>query len=168
MFLPYPLRWSASASYDKTNLFHTQIVTSYPFDFTPITTDDKFALRVAQIPIENDVYYWSIVKDTDTGSLRLGTTKVTKQDLLKTGLDKFKNFRFEKQGTIPIEEAENFTNSQRNYLIKNYYVEKKEPDATSLTKRNTVLWIFVGLLLFLVVVATIQILYNRRNGHLYK
>lgn len=115
-FMPYSLRVSSSISYDVNDLFHTQIVTGYPFTYESVTQNDKFAIRVAQIPVRSMVYYWEV--DPLTMKLTLG--EVARDQLERVDLSRFQNFQLDKINEVDIEDSENFALAQQAYLYDNY------------------------------------------------
>jgi len=143
-FMPYSLRVAASNTYDVSDVFHTQLVVDYPFDYRAITSNDYFAIRVAQIPIKDHFFYFDI--DTTTKKLKL--TKIQKTDMFNHSLDTFKRFNFEKVSQINIEEAENFLQSQQYYLLKNYQ-SKSSSSSISFLIILIILILFILFILFL-------------------
>ncbi len=116
-FYPRSVRSSSSITYDTSNLYHTQIIKSVPFDDEPITVNDVFQVRVATVPINDHVYYWTM--DTNTNTMIY--EKVSRDNLLDpSNLDKYKRFSFEQFGMIDTG-TENFLTSQLNYMLNNYY-----------------------------------------------
>lgn len=115
-FMSYSLRVSSSTIYDVDDLLHTQIVKNYPFDYNPITLKDKFAIRVAQIPVRSVAYYW----DVDPSSMRVRLVEVKREDLSTADLSRFMNFQLDKINEVDVRESENFSLSQQHYLYHNY------------------------------------------------
>ena len=117
-FVPYTVRWSSSTVFYTEDLFHTQLVSEYPFYHTPILIDDLFAIRSATTPIDLWVLYW----DVDPMTKKLVMARVTKEEMADfSHLDKFKKFSLERQDKIDIFQAENFVNSQIQYLMNAFF-----------------------------------------------
>ena len=138
-FMPYSLRVSSSTSYDVNDLFHTQIVTKYPFTYDPVTQNDKFAIRVAQIPVQSLVYYWTV----DATTMKLTLAEVARDQIERVDLSRFANFQLDKIDEIDIRESENFALSQQRYLYDNY---QAPPDQ----RRPSNPWVYISLSLVLI------------------
>ncbi len=117
-FYPYTIRWSSSSIFDVSELYHTQLVSAYPFTSDFINVDESFAVRVARIPVDDSVLYW----DVDPTLKQLVFRKVMRKDMGDVRhLDNFKRFKLEQQDEIDIVQAENFVSSQVEYLLTTFY-----------------------------------------------
>lgn len=116
-FFPFTIRWSSSIAFNVEDLYHTQLVTKYPFHHTAIDIEEMFAIRCAPAPVTDFVYYW----DMDRSSKRLVMRKVSMKDMSDfSHLDVLKIFSLERQDKINIFQAENFINSQSQYLFNTF------------------------------------------------
>jgi hypothetical protein len=116
-FFPFTIRWSSSIAFDVMDLYHTQLVTMYPFHHAAIDIEQMFAIRCAPAPVKHSVYYW----DMDRSNNRLVLRKVSMKDMADfSHLDAFKKFTLQRQEKTNIFQAENFVNSQSQYLFKNF------------------------------------------------
>lgn len=136
-FSPLALRVSSSIDQDITRLYHTQIITEYPFSNKVLRLDDKFAIRLSTIPItdRDDIYYW----DIDTKNMKSVFRRYTMKDLtinFRQHLDKHKHFSLEKHDDNLVSQTTNFVSSQGNYLLRNY-VTGVDPEATRKQKSTT-------------------------------
>lgn len=119
-FYPNSIRSSSSVTYDVTNLYHTQIVTKYPFNNDSITSGDVFAIRIGTIPIVDHVYYWTLDPSTNI----IVNEKMNVSEL--NDLERFLKFSVEKVTEIDPDNAENFLSSQVSYMLSNYYYPQSD------------------------------------------
>jgi hypothetical protein len=166
-FYPRSIRSASSITYDVSDLYHTQIIKSVPFNDDFMTVNDLFQIRVATVPVNDHVYYW--VMDTDTNTIKY--EKVLKTQLLEWDretnhnalYDKFTRFSFEQYSTIDTG-SENFLSSQLNYMLDNYYYPRADSRQYTLKNQKSsysilkLLFIFGGIFLILLTI----ILLNKR------
>lgn len=116
-FFPYTIRWSSSSYFYIEDLFHTQLITAYPFHHKTIKVGELFAIRCGTTPIDIYVLYW----DIDRRTKKLVLKKVMKDEMKDfSHLERYKKFTLERQEKINIYQAENFVNSQSNYLLTTF------------------------------------------------
>lgn len=127
-FFPYTVRWSSSILFNLEDLYHTQLITKYPFYHNPIMQQEMFAIRCARAPVKDFVYYW----DMDSQTKKLVPRKVSKEELSDySHLDKFLNFTLETRDQIDPNDAQNFRNSQLQYLLDNFYFSYRDGGAST-------------------------------------
>lgn len=154
-FFPYTIRWSSSTFFNVEDLYHTQLITKYPFDHKPIMIDDMFAIREGTSPIDLWVLYW----DVDPQTKKLVMRRVTKPEMGDySHLDRYKNFSLERQDKINIFEAENFVNSQSQYLINAF----STPSSNHMWSNILKIVIVSAILLSIVYVLLILFIQKRR------
>lgn len=145
-FYPYTIRYSASSTFDVASLFHLQIVKTYPFSTDFVRTDDKFAIRLATIPVDDHVLYW----DVDTKTNQLVFKRVDRDDMADLShLDKFRKFQFIQENQVEIQNSQNFVSSQVEYLMGTFehVFYKKGWTAISILFTLLVILIIVWLIL---------------------
>lgn len=152
-FLPYSLRAFASPSLERTDLYHTQIITDYNFDHQIVTIDQPFAIRVAQIPVDKYIYYFTV----DEKDMKLKLEKVSRNDIANSFLENYKIFKLEKTDEINPIDAENFIKSQRNYLLQNYY----KATSKTTTKKTWVIIVIVSAILIILLIMYVIILIKK-------
>ena len=116
-FFPFTIRWSSSIAFNIEDLYHIQLIKEYPFYHDPMKIEETFAIRASTVPVGSMVYYW----DMDTSTRELVMRKVSKEEMTNLShLDGYKKFTFERIDKINIFQAENFVNSQSNYLYSTF------------------------------------------------
>lgn len=157
-FFPFTMRWSSSIAFNVQNLYHTQIIKEYPFYHDPIKIEDAIAIRSANAPVGDAVFYW----DMDIATRRLVMRKVRREDMADYAhLEQYKVFSLERVDRINIFDAENFVNSQSNYLFSAF---PTTTPSSSTARRVGWRWILVVVVAILSIVA---MLYVRRRRRLY-
>lgn len=162
-FMPYSLRVSSSTTYDVNALFHTQILKGYPFTYDAIRLDDRFAIRVAQIPVRESIYYW----DVDTTTMRLRLVEVPREQMASSDPQRFVNFQLDRLGEVDVSQAENFALAQQNYLYNNYVSNRGEDmysdEPSNMLGSIAQRWVPLVLMLVLLILLLGYVYYHYRS-----